>query len=236
MQTARIGLSGARGIYIGPGLDLAPHRNAAATVALALDAPFTLELARRTESHLVALIPPNALHHLRAGGPMAFLYLDAASDDWRTLAASDLASRAADIRAVNVATLAIDAIFERLAIPRRRVAGDDLSAVVHQLDRRPQDFERVEDAARLAGLSPSWFQARFRRTVGMPFRRYRLWRRMAVVLGALANGSNLTAAAHQAGFSSSAHLSSTFRAMFGLSPSEVWSLGVTLESDAGPPE
>lgn len=73
---------------------------------------------------------------------------------------------------------------------------------------------------------------RFDSAVGMPFRRYRLWRRMAVVMQAIAGGESLTAAAHGAGFASSAHLSSAFRAMFGLAPSELIGLGVEIEIGA----
>ena len=71
----RISLSGARAAYFGPGLDLAPHRNAAATVALALDTPFTLSLPAESapETRAIALIPPDTRHRLVATGPMVFL-------------------------------------------------------------------------------------------------------------------------------------------------------------------
>ena len=45
----------------------------------------------------------------------------------------------------------------------------------------------------------------------------------------LSVGGNLTDAATAAGFASSAHLSSTFKRMFGLSPSDIRSLGVTID-------
>jgi AraC-like DNA-binding protein len=46
---------------------------------------------------------------------------------------------------------------------------------------------------------------------------------------AIAKGGNLTEAAHSAGFSSSAHLSSAFRQMFGLSPSSLLALGARID-------
>ena len=62
---ARICIRGARAVYIGPGLDLAPHRNAAATVAIALERPFSLRIldadpAADTDWRQlsVALVPP----------------------------------------------------------------------------------------------------------------------------------------------------------------------------------
>jgi AraC-like DNA-binding protein len=51
---------------------------------------------------------------------------------------------------------------------------------------------------------------------------------MAAVMRAVAAGATLTDAAHGAGFSSSAHLSTTFRRMFGLTASDLLASGVTI--------
>jgi AraC-like DNA-binding protein len=53
---------------------------------------------------------------------------------------------------------------------------------------------------------------------------------MALVMRSIAQGKNLTAAALEAGFSSSAHLSSAFKRMFGLSASEIIALGVAIDT------
>ena len=80
MNAPRISIAASRAAYVGPGLELAPHRNAAATVAIALEAPFSLSLSKAAHRRRsIALIPPNTLHHLQAKGPMAFVYLDALS-------------------------------------------------------------------------------------------------------------------------------------------------------------
>jgi AraC-like DNA-binding protein len=55
--------------------------------------------------------------------------------------------------------------------------------------------------------------------MGTTFRQYRNWRRMFLVATALSRGEDLTQAAYSAGFASSAHLSTSFLKMFGLSPS-----------------
>lgn len=92
-----------------------------------------------------------------------------------------------------------------------------------------QPLSRLQDAAALACLSPSRFRARFGAELGLPFRRYRLWRRMAAVMRTVASGGTLTTAAHAAGFASSAHLSSTFKRMFGLTASDLLALGVAID-------
>jgi AraC-like DNA-binding protein len=61
----------------------------------------------------------------------------------------------------------------------------------------------------------------FSEQVGLPFRPFALWLRLQGVLGHLAHGANLTQAAHGAGFADSAHLTRTFRRMFGIAPSSL---------------
>lgn len=233
---ARITLSKTRAAYIGPGLDLTPHRNVAVTVALALHSPFELEFLGGGAGDVVlghvALIPSGALHHLRASGDMMFLYLDALSDDHKQLKTSDLASAHARLLREHgdaVWTQDVDQLCELLGVPAHRVGDARIAEVVRRIDEAPQAFVRVADAAGLAGVSASHFQSLFRRSVGVPFRRYRLWRRMAAVMRALSNGETLTGAALEAGFSGSAHLSATFRTMFGLTPSTLIALGARIE-------
>ncbi len=69
------------------------------------------------------------------------------------------------------------------------------------------------------GLSPSRFAHLFREQMGLPLRRYLVWRRLQDAIVALAGGCTLTEAAHTAGFADSAHFSRAFRRMFGVAPS-----------------
>jgi AraC-like DNA-binding protein len=52
---------------------------------------------------------------------------------------------------------------------------------------------------------------------------------MARVMRTIAEGGSLTESAMAAGFSSSAHLSSSFKRMFGLSASDIIGLGVAID-------
>jgi AraC-like DNA-binding protein len=74
---------------------------------------------------------------------------------------------------------------------------------------------RVVDAARAVGLSPSRFQHLFAEEVGVPFRRFRVWRRLRGAIGSIAAGSSFTEAAHGAGFFDQAHFARAFRQAFG---------------------
>lgn len=240
-MTPRLSLSGARAAYVGPGLNLAAHRNAAATVAIALAAPFELLLpadprgaVEHGQPRRIALIPPNVRHHLVAHGPMVFIYLDALGDDHRCLQRQDLDARHelfALAGAAAVATWSVDAMCATLGVPRRAPVDPRIADAVGLLETRPQDYPSIDALAARAGLSASRFQALFTSAVGMPFRRYRLWRRMAVVVRSIAAGATLTEAAHEAGFAGSSHLSATFRSMFGLMPSRLMALGVVIGCD-----
>lgn len=98
------------------------------------------------------------------------------------------------------------------AAARRAIAY--VEATIHG---KPQ----LAEAARCAGLSPTRLTHVFTREVGIPFRRFVLWNRLKQVVTSTRAGRDLTQAAIDAGFSDSAHLSRTFRSMFGLSPSMV---------------
>ena len=77
----------------------------------------------------------------------------------------------------------------------------------------------LESAARAAFLSPSRFQHLFKQQVGLPFRRYMLWRKLTRAMVAIGRERTLAAAAQASDFSDAAHLTRTFYQMFGIPPS-----------------
>jgi AraC-like DNA-binding protein len=70
-------------------------------------------------------------------------------------------------------------------------------------------------------LSPDRFRHLFMAETGVSFRAYLLWLRLECALAAYVSGTNLTEAAHAGGFADSAHLSRTFKRMFGITPASV---------------
>lgn len=73
--------------------------------------------------------------------------------------------------------------------------------------------------AKASGLSKSHFHSLFRQNIGIPLRRYVLWRRLNIAGLTVSKGASLTEAAHDAGFADSAHLTRTMKDTFGVSPS-----------------
>ncbi|MCX7033644.1 MAG: AraC family transcriptional regulator [Arenimonas sp.] len=239
METSRprLSIGRTRVAYIGPSLDLAPHRNAAATVAIAIAAPFRLGLGRarigtQAPARRIALVPPGAWHHLVADGPMVFLYLDAQAADLAALATLDLEAARSGFPSPLSAVAAhwqVDDWCTALGLPVPVPPDPRLAPVLARLDVDPDAFASVDALARALPLSRSRTQALFTASVGMPFRRYRLWRRMACVMAQLQRGATLTQAAMDAGFASPSHFATAFRTQFGLSPSALVGRGITID-------
>jgi AraC-like DNA-binding protein len=94
--------------------------------------------------------------------------------------------------------------------------------VTRVLDRiRTSDELRmaIEEAADLANLSPSRFAHLFKQQVGLPFRRYMLWRKLTRAMVMIGRQHTISDAAHAADFADAAHLTRTFYQMFGMPPS-----------------
>lgn len=106
------------------------------------------------------------------------------------------------------------------ARPRERRDMDlRIMRVVRELQLSATADTSASAAARLVGLSGSRFQHLFTSEAGIPFRRYRAWRRMLLAIREIVSGANLTIAAHAAGYADQAHFAREFRRTFGASAS-----------------
>ncbi len=233
---------GARVLYVGPAFGLAAHRNAVAVLAIGLSAP--LGVARDPcdptagyRSCRSALIEPNALHHLQTiSADVAFLYVDPLSRDLSTLRSRcrDRGQRISfDIEGESAL---IELLCGVAASASWASAGEQLAALLALQFTRPDP--RVDEAIRVlrdtpgerlnaaelasrVGLSASRFQHLFKQATGVPFRRFRTWTCLRAALVCVLGGGTLTRAAHEAGFASSAHLSSAFKQTFGMAPTQL---------------
>jgi AraC-like DNA-binding protein len=234
---------GARAVYIGPGFQLPAHRNAVAVLALALKSPMRVALDARDlelgfRSCQSVLIEPNQLHLIETSNDdHAFIYIDALSHDLCALGAHcsqpsknlhfdlknelEVIDLLAHMRRDTQSWMNTqETLAKRLGfVPRPNEPR--INTVVQALLLRPDYARRAEDWAKEVGLSSSRFQHLFKECVGVSFRRFRLWARMRLALSHAMRGASLTHAAMEAGLSSSAHLSSAFKAMFGMSPSQL---------------
>ena len=77
----------------------------------------------------------------------------------------------------------------------------------------------LEALAARVSLSPSRLMHVFTESVGIPLRPYLLWLKLQRAATSIVNGVPLTEAAVEAGFADSAHMTRTFKRMFGMTPS-----------------
>ncbi len=88
------------------------------------------------------------------------------------------------------------------------------------LRERPLDGDlSLQTLAAELGLSPSRLMHAFTDSTGLPLRAYLRWLRVQRAAAAIAAGRPLAQAAVEAGFSDAAHMTRSFRDMFGLPPS-----------------
>lgn len=232
-----------RALYVGPAFDTDLHAHHAIQVCVGLDGTFRLRCQPRGSWRRYAgvVIAPDHPHELATGGhAVALFYVEPESDDGRTLdpAPSQTAVKVlpghlvAALRAViarragselepSGATRLFDEVMDRLGITANsgRPLDPRIRATIWALRRADGDYPTSRDLAASAGLSASRLRHMFAEQIGMTFRRYILWLRLYAVLEARLAGASLTTAAHAAGFADSAHLSRTFRRMFGIVPS-----------------
>lgn len=216
------------------------HRHAAVQLTVALDEPFRVRFRGEgagPETRFVCF-PPHCEHAIDPGaGVLAYLYVDCGHAGWRewqarrrpprppepgTLDALRQLADAEDGRAAPIAEVAARWRDESLpGLVPLPPADERIRRAVERIDREPVDAGNYEALAASVHLSPSRFASLFRTHVGMPVRNYVLWRRLHLAVRLWTAGARVTDAAVDAGFSDCAHLSRSFRHVFGAAPTEL---------------
>jgi AraC-like DNA-binding protein len=200
------------------------HRHLAAQAVVA-PAPATVidAVGRRATGHVI-LIDPLVPHRLEPADEAEIMFIEPTiaslplqiTRSWLTAAPTPpvVVARAVAGRDDWTWTRVLDA-----PLPPRPML-TRLQPALAEIDRLlPLGAVPLEAAAATTGLSAERFRHLFVDAMGLPFRRYVLWRRIGRAAQALKAGDDATTAAHGAGFADAAHFSRTLRAMFGIAPS-----------------
>lgn len=226
------------------GLNNQPHAHYAASLIFTLKGEFGVVLDEETTVHQAVLLAPDVRHRLVAQGiPLVVVHLDPDNPQYQELAPlvaeTRIASLPADTFQPCRQLLQTLMVGEASCDDARAATLEILAAAVgHQvtfsvIDGRVRKVLRLireqlpenPTVAALASevkLSPDRLMHLFKEQLGMPMRRYFLWQRLRMAAFSLRDGGSLTDAAHAAGFADSAHLSRTFKASFGITPSQVF--------------
>jgi len=236
--------------YTGPGGHSDQHAHHAVQFGVALDEPLRVTIGTMSLTATAVLIPPDVPHSFAVNGRVLFLWVDPhgprghrLKEHATRLIGRDLALHLRGLGEIaSGAGLSTDLVRALLAaisgefdeLPKQ--PSPPVAAAVAYVESAIErgDAERrapsLDEAARAAGVSPSRLTHVFTAEVGIPFRRYVLWVRLMRAIRAIAAGNDVTRAAGDAGFSDSAHLSRTFRRIFGLPPSLLLAIDLVEQS------
>ena len=221
--------------WVGPGIGVFHgrvghqewHLHQAHQISVGLDSTVSVQTPMGIQAGGAIFIPAGLKHRL-GGAHVLSIYVDALSEEARALHGAEEA-RVIGITPADVAPI-IDALHttghtdlqvrtgvrQALRLPDLPPPDPRLIKVIEGL-RRGQMGRR--ELAAVVHLSPTRFSHWFVEQTGLPLRSYARWLRLTQALQHLAKGARLTDAAHEAGFSDSAHFSRTFRALLGIDPS-----------------
>jgi AraC-like DNA-binding protein len=231
-----------RVLYCGPLQHLDTHVYGADVLHVGMHGPFRMLLADgEWRSYRCAVVPAGIPHALDlAGGVHGKLFVERHGPSW-TFFRSRYPYAEGEVTSFDDAATveSFQWVHEEDPTPAAlagrvdRLLGSDSQAPVVRCDARIQlavdlicreperNFSRVELAARV-GLSPSRFLHLFRQHTGVPYRRFRNWKRMVAAVQSLHAADNMTRAALDAGFADATHFSHSFRHTFGVSPAPVF--------------
>jgi len=223
-------------LYVGAGGTADAHAHHAVQFVWSSAGVVSLHLGERTVRANAFLVPAGVTHSFDASGHRIALLLierhgarGAALDQVaRQHVGEELAKRLARVAfpSIELGTRGVlewcDSVLESLGVAAQATEPSRASRrVVEYVENNLDGMPRLSEAARVVGLSTTRLTHLFSAEIGIPFRRYVLWARIKRAVDATRRGANATDAAIEAGFSDSAHLTRTFRAMFGLPPSFV---------------
>jgi len=212
------------------------HTHHAIQLTLSFAGSLSLTSGRETISGKQIAVATDTLHRFAADGLLGFIFVEPESREGRALTemlagrpmaevddpsfaqaaeplrdAFDAPLTTAEMLAIAESAVARLAGEAEVALPDERVRRVIAQAMMHP------DLS-LDGAAAGAGvyLSPDRLRHLFVEQTGLAFKTYMLWQRLFRALEVYAGGASLTEAAHDAGFSDSAHFSRVFKRFFGL--------------------
>jgi len=217
------------------------HAHHAIQIALAMDSAFLMADSKGAwRAHLGAIVTPHRPHQFDGcGQSMAMIFVEPETLQGKALlqrfAMADIADLERDtVKALvgplrtaysaGVTSEALVAMGQHVVaalaghMPCAGSVDPRISRAIAWVRARLDSPVSLSDTADVANLSPSRFRHLFVAQTGSSFRAYLLWARVETAVGAAMGGQSWTAAAQEAGFADSAHLSRTCRRMFGFTP------------------
>lgn len=228
-------------LHVGDGIATKMHALAAVQVVIGLEATVAVRTEHsELEAHCIVI--GSNVRHAISSGRFAMFWIEPQSDAGRRLVETycrqrpvarvdprdldALARRAAaildDPRSCDVAWSFSMDVLTSLAgeLPRGRVVHPAIRKAVRLIEAQPHAKLSAKEIATEVELSTSRLMHLFRETMGVPLRRFSMWQRLRRAVVILARGGSAGEAAHDAGFTDTAHLNRVLKMMLGARPSD----------------
>jgi AraC-like DNA-binding protein len=243
---SKLFVANTRILFISAAMDTTFHRHHAAQICIGLEAPFTLQLNKSLPNILqldAAIIAADTEHMLCANNtPTASLFIEKEGEEYAQILQQASLAAGESVLPLTISSelreqllscyqstqdtqtlsrLCVQLLAEFSGGKKTLYQPDPrIKTVLQALDQCGNSQVSVDSLAELVHLSSSRLIHLFTSEVGIPIRRYSLWRRIRLGMEyAIKEKHSLTEAAYAAGFSDSAHFSKVFKEMFGVPPS-----------------
>ncbi len=208
-------------VIVSDSLNTERHAHIAHQITYSLDArPFRIDINDHVESTSAIFIPSQVNHKfLDEKGKFLSILIDNES----IFNGEEISVKLRSVEKIPKEAEEIETLLKKLGLMN---ASQD-SRIVETLGliNKAENLEdiRLVDISQNVGLSESRLLHLFKSEVGVPFRKYILWKKLRKAISEFStiDGRSLTDIALASGFSDSAHLSKVVKASFGLSPSEI---------------
>jgi AraC-like DNA-binding protein len=198
---------------------LTRHRNPATCILAGVDGPITVRSGREQIEGDILLIRPGVDHEVDIDGRARVLYFDGLAYPLDARLACrvppDNASMTLDALAGDTcAQMELRARFSR----RHPWCPAEVAGVVSEIGADPMIRMDQAELARRLRRSRTHSLRMFKAITGMTFRAFKQWTALCAAARSIADGALVRTSAMDAGFADTAHLTRTFRASFGITP------------------
>ncbi len=245
-------------LYLGRSFDSEVHTHHAVQLAIGLDGPLCINKSTSHSQRFPAVVISSGTpHSLRSEGKwVASIYLEPESNDYERLVdyypgesrtgykmvkvAPDLAGQLLELLKTglnaNMAHQLLKTVIKLSSDTDGQSLDPRIIRVLKYLNREPGLNIPLVELAQHVNLSPGRLTHLFRQEIGIPIRRFVLWKKLRLAASAACDDKSLTDAAQIGGFSDSAHFTHSFKKLFGINPSFLFAvknqLGVHVEGNA----
>lgn len=231
-------------LYIGSLPDLSEHAHSAAVIVLSLNCKNISVRSGSAEpwkDYQAFFLPADEPSEMRQhGNPLACIFIEPESHLYQEfLQQNDFSPRRLvsyqnklyELRQIlnsftenptcadELCATVTESILELL--PAEKEIDQRVMACVKAIKENIEENLSSNELAKLFGISERQLSTLFKRDMGLPIRKYRLWLRLKNVVQLVSQGGLLTDAAVASGFSDSAHFANSCRKLLGLKPSDI---------------